>query len=218
MRRTMLQAGTRATASGPRRARRLHLERVFVAVCLIGVPPDSAWSTTRVPDDRAAAVFYKSLGYDEDLIRTYPAIRVLVVSFGEQSLPRAVAVQTALADVAREARAANPASMKLTVERAPFDPSTFERTLRRRPPQVFYLVTEHDAGDSTLHELRELSVQGKIRVIIDDPELLAEFGTLSAAMEAEEDVPQLWIHLGRAKQQGCRFDAKFLRLCKVIGK
>jgi hypothetical protein len=173
----------------------------------------------RVPEERAAIILYKALQYDGRLVeRARGRIRLIVFAADPGVTARANALAGFLRDAGRIAHERNAAAPAVDAVVASAELSTLAE--RTRDVHAVLLVSDREPLPAFLPALMQASLEGQFPILADDPSLIASCATLALGLTPNDEKtrPRITVHLERARSQGCRFDAKFLQLCEVVGR
>lgn len=174
-----------------------------------------ARGTDLLPAERAALVVFKSLPYNQTW-SDRESLVVRVIAFGPAGVPRAEEIGSLLEDISRQA-ASNGVGGPRVQARAGTWTDLESEGLPDPTPDVLFLVSAGAAPpDSALRTVTDLGVRHSILVATDDAGILESVASIGFLL-SPANKPEIWVDLERARLQGARFQAGFLRLARLRG-
>jgi len=165
-----------------------------------------------LPPERSALVLYKCLPYNQAW-DGLESIEIEVLVLRQEDLESAENFAAYLGDIATRAREKDPSSPAVRARGRTVGAAQVEGYSDSPPQILFLLSTENTPSEDALRDLQRMASQHSILLVTDQTGILDEYAALGFVL-SETRRPEIVIDLERARLQGARFRAGFVRLAR----
>lgn len=173
----------------------------------------SVAATEILPPERSALVLYKSLPYNQAW-SARDTIEVLIVAPSPDAAKSAEDYAAILSGIAAQATRQDPEALAVRTRVTSLDALAVDPFATVSPQLCFLLASSHPVDRDHLDTVFGACTAHSVLLATDGPDLLAGHAALGFLLSAERR-PEIVIDLERARLQGARFGAGFVRLART---